>query len=160
APRFLTQRKTLGTIGPFLRKFLASGFTELGEKLGPLLWQLAPTHAFDADDIRRFLDLLPDEAQGRLLRHALEVRHESFATPQFLAIARERGVTVVLEDDKDYPGFADVTGDFIYARLRRSVASRQTGYSRPAIAKWAKRARTWAAGKEPADLPRVENRKS
>jgi uncharacterized protein YecE (DUF72 family) len=160
APRFLTQRKTLGTVGPFLRRFVASGFTELGDKLGPLLWQLGPTHAFDADDIRRFLDLLPREAQGTTLRHALEVRHKSFATPQFLEIARERAVTVVLEDDEAYPGFADVTGSFIYARLRRSVASRPTGYTRPAIAKWAKRARTWAAGREPAGLPRVEKKKS
>ncbi len=159
APRFLTQRKTLGTVGPFLKRFIASGFTELGDKLGPLLWQLGPNHAFDADDIRRFLDLLPGEAQGTKLRHALEVRHESFATPQFLEIARERAVTVVLEDDKEFPGFANVTGSFIYARLRRSVASRPTGYSRPAIATWAKRARLWAAGREPDDLPRVVEKK-
>lgn len=159
APRFVTQRKVLSEAGPHLRRFLDSGITELGNKLGPLLWQLDATHTFDADDIQRFLDLLPGEAHGARLRHAIEVRHQSFATPRFLKFARERAVTVVLEDDEDYPGFADVTGSFIYARLRRSKSSEPTGYPPAAITDWAERAQAWASGDEPDGLPRVERMK-
>jgi uncharacterized protein YecE (DUF72 family) len=156
APRFIAQRKVLADAGPHINRFIASGITGLGSKLGPILWQLDPSHAFDADDLLRFLTLLPDTAEGIRLRHALEVRHESFATSRFLEIARDRGVTVVLEDDETYPGFADATGDFIYARLRRCAASEETGYPVPALTQWAQRARLWAEGKEPAELTRVE----
>ena len=152
APRFLTNRKILATAGPFLQRFIDSGFTELGNKLGPLVWQLDPRHAFDADDMQRFLDLLPGEAHGMRLRHAINVRHESFATPRFLKLARERAVTVVLEDDEVYPCIEDVKGDFVYVRLRRSVSSVKTGYRPAAIAKWAARARTWAAGPKRRDV--------
>lgn len=152
APRFLTQRKILAKAGPFLRRFIDSGITELDAKLGPLVWQLDPRHAFDADDIQRFLDLLPDEAHGTRLRHALNVRHESFATPRFLKLARQRGVTVVLEDDEHFPCIEDATGDFIYARLRRSISRERTGYPAAAIAKWAARVRTWASGPRGRDV--------
>lgn len=152
APRFLTQRKILAKAGPFLRRFIDSGITELGDKLGPLVWQLDPAHAFDADDMQRFLDLLPGEAHGTRLRHAINVRHESFATPRFLELARERAITVVLEDDDVYPCIEDVTGNFIYARLRRSVSNQPTGYPPAAIAKWAARARTWASGARRRDV--------
>lgn len=159
APRFVAQRKVLGEAGPHLQRFIESGITELGAKLGPLLWQLEPKHVFDADDMQRFLDLLPGEAHGVRLRHAIEVRHESFSTPRFLEIARERAVTIVLEDDDSYPGFADATGRFIYARLRRSVSSEPTGYPPAAIRQWAERASIWATGAEPDDLQRVEKMK-
>ena len=155
APRFIAQRRVLADAGPHIGRFIDSGVTELGDKLGPLLWQLDPKHSFQADDMQRFLDLLPGEAHGLKLRHALEVRHESFATTAFLELARERKVTVVLEDDEEYPGFADATGEFIYARLRRSVSHEPTGYPLAAIEQWAQRARLWAAGSEPTDLPRV-----
>ena len=155
APRFVAQRRVLADASPHIERFLASGIVELGDKLGPLLWQLDPGHGFEADDMQRFLELLPEKAHGIRLRHALEVRHESFATEQFLALARERAVTVVLEDDEEYPGFADATGDFIYARLRRSVSSEPTGYPLTGIEQWAERARQWAKGSEPTDLPRV-----
>ena len=157
APRFVAQRRVLVDAGPSIERFVNSGVTALGEKLGPLLWQLDPKHAFQSDDMRRFLDLLPETAHGLRLRHAVEVRHESFASEDFLALARERGVTVVLEDDAEYPGFADTTGDFIYARLRRSVSSEPNGYALAAIKDWAKRARLWANGSEPTDLPRVSS---
>lgn len=155
APRFIAQRRVLAEAGPHLQRFIESGITELGAKLGPLLWQLDPKHPFRADDMQAFLDLLPARADGLKLRHALEVRHESFATPAFLELARERNVTVVLEDDEEYPGFADATGDFIYARLRRSVGSEVTGYPVADIRRWAERAQLWAHGQEPDDLPRV-----
>ncbi|MBB6095904.1 uncharacterized protein YecE (DUF72 family) [Povalibacter uvarum] len=159
APRFVAQRRVLAEAGPHLQRFIDSGITELGAKLGPLLWQLEPKHAFDADDMQRFLDLLPGAANGVRLRHAVEVRHESFTTPRFLEITHERAVTVVLEDDESYPGFADATGRFIYARLRRSVSSEPTGYPSSAIRDWSERARIWATGAEPDDLPRVEKTK-
>jgi uncharacterized protein YecE (DUF72 family) len=152
APRFVTHRKILGNAGPHLRRFIGSGITELDTKLGPLLWQLDPRHAFDADDMQRFLDLLPGEAHGTRLRHAVNVRNESFAKPRFLKLARQRGVTVVLEDDENFPCIEDVTGSFIYARLRRSVSSKPTGYPPAAIADWAARARTWASGARPSDV--------
>lgn len=156
APRFIAQRKVLADAGPHMQRFLDSGVTELGGKLGPILWQLDPKHAFAADDLRAFLELLPSNVGALTLRHALEVRHASFASAEFLRIARANNVTVVLEDDATYPGFADATGDFIYARLRRSVATEPTGYPPADIERWAQRARTWADGAEPDDLPRVE----
>lgn len=103
APRFIVQRKVLAEAGSSIGRFVGSGIVELGEKLGALLWQLEPTHPFDAGDLQRFLALLPEQVEGRPLRHALEVRHESFMNAEFLALARERGVAVVFEDDKDYP---------------------------------------------------------
>ena len=156
APRFIAQRKALADAGPHVQRFLDSGVTELGRKLGPILWQLEPKHVFDADDLRAFLELLPPDVGSLQLRHALEVRHASFACEEFLSIARARNVSVVLEDDETYPGFADATGDFIYARLRRSVTTEVTGYPPAEIDRWAQRACLWARGDEPDDLPRVE----
>lgn len=160
APRFVAQRRVLADAGPHIERFLSSGITELGEKLGPLLWQLDPRHVFDEEDMRRFMDLLPPDIDGLKLRHALEVRHESFATPAFIALAREHGITVVLEDDATYPGFADVTGDFIYARLRRSQSEILTGYPQDALQRWRERGRDWAGGSEPDDLRRVSETKA
>ncbi|MFL6549396.1 MAG: DUF72 domain-containing protein [Povalibacter sp.] len=156
APRFVAQRRVLAEAGPHIERFLNSGVTELKRKLGPILWQLDPKHAFDSEDMERFLALLPAQAHGLALRHALEVRHESFATKEFIALARAHNVTVVLEDDEEYPGFADATGDFIYARLRRSISTEPTGYSSAALKQWAKRVVSWSTGDEPTDLPRVE----
>jgi uncharacterized protein YecE (DUF72 family) len=156
APRFVAQRRVLAEAGPHITRFLESGVTELGEKLGPILWQLEPKHPFAADDLQAFLDLLPSTVGECRIRHALEVRHASFADPAFLQLARARNVTVVLEDDESYPGFADATGDFIYARLRRSVSDEATGYPIAQIGRWSQRAQAWARGEEPDDLPRVE----
>jgi uncharacterized protein YecE (DUF72 family) len=155
APRFLVQRKDLTSAEPALERFISSGITELKTKLGPILWQLAPTKKFDADELDAFLTLLP-AAAGRLpLRHALEVRHESFMNREFLEIARKHRVAVVFEDDATHPGFADLTSTFVYARLRRSAASVVTGYTPDALKRWSRRAQTWAQGREPADLPRI-----
>jgi uncharacterized protein YecE (DUF72 family) len=156
APRFIVQRKELATAGASVERFITSGITELQSRLGPILWQLAPSHAFDADDLQRFLELLPIKADGLVLRHALEVRHASFINAEFLALARKYGVAVVFEDDDKHPGFADLTAAFVYARLRRSAASIKTGYSPAALKLWGERAAAWAMGAEPADLPRVE----
>ena len=160
APRFVAQRRVLAEAGPHIQRFLNSGVAELREKLGPLLWQLDPGHGFDEEDMRRFMALLPPDIDGLKLRHALEVRHESFATPAFIALAREHGVTVVLEDDATYPGFADVTGDFIYARLRRCQSQLPTGYPMDELQRWRERARDWAGGSQPDDLRLVSDTKA
>jgi uncharacterized protein YecE (DUF72 family) len=155
APRFIVQRKVLADAASGIQRFISGGIVELQQRLGPILWQLAPTQHFDAADLERFLEMLPAKLDNLTLRHALEVRHESYMNADFLALARKYGVSVVFEDDKDYPGFADVTGTFIYARLRQCVATVETGYAAPALKLWAERARTWAKGAEPTDLPRV-----
>ncbi len=155
APRFIVQRKDLASAGTSVDRFLASGLTELKSKLGPILWQLADTKAFDPVETDRFLSLLPATLDGLPLRHALNVRHASFLNPEFVHIAHKHGVAVVYKDDTTHPRLADLTSTFVYARLRRSTASCATGYPLPALKKWALRAQTWAMGKEPADLARV-----
>jgi uncharacterized protein YecE (DUF72 family) len=155
APRFIVQRKDLLSAGGAMERFFASGITELKAKLGPILWQLADTKEFDPKEIDGFLALLPATAGSLPLRHSLEVRHASFLNREFLEIARKHGVAIVYEDDATHPGFADLTSTFVYARLRRSVASCTTGYPLAALKQWAVRARLWAGGKEPTDLPRV-----
>ena len=156
APRFIVQRRVLAEAGSGIQRFLDSGIAQLEGRLGPLLWQLDPNHPFDGEDLERFLELLPASLEGRALRHALEVRHPSFMSREFLALARRHDVATVFEHDREYPGFADLTGSFVYARLRQCVATEKTGYPVAALREWAERARTWAAGAEPGDLPRVE----
>jgi uncharacterized protein YecE (DUF72 family) len=155
APRFIVQRKDLASAGTAIERFLSSGLTELKSKLGPILWQLADTKAFNAAEVDGFLSLLPAMAGELPLRHALEVRHESFLNREFLAIARKHDVAIVYEDDATHPGFADLTSTFVYARLRRSTASCATGYPLASLKEWSGHVRIWASGKEPADLPRV-----
>ena len=157
APRFIVQRKQLATAAAAIDKFISSGITELDAKLGPILWQLAPTKRFDPEDLEGFLKLLPRSAGTLSLRHALEVRHDSFLNANFLAIARAYSVAVVFEDDESHPACADLTSTFVYARLRRSVSTSATGYAAASLKKWAARARKWAQGKEPSDLPRLEH---
>ncbi|HTE39780.1 MAG TPA: DUF72 domain-containing protein [Steroidobacteraceae bacterium] len=153
APRFTTQRKVLAEAASSIDKFIASGIEELRDKLGPIVWQLAPTHHFEATDLEAFLDLLPEKVNGRRLRHALNVRHASFQDIAFIELAKRHHTAVVFEDDAMHPAIADVTADFVYARLRRSVASETTGYTKSALKKWADRATTWSQGESPKDLP-------
>ena len=155
APRYAVNRKELATAGPAIARFLESGLTELGKKLGPIMWQLAPTKKLDLEDLEAFLALLPKEQDGVRLRHALEVRHASFLAPQLVTLLRRHGVAVVLEDDEEYPMIADLTSDFFYARLRRSVETEPAGYAPEALDLWAERCRTWASGGEPEGLPRI-----
>jgi uncharacterized protein YecE (DUF72 family) len=156
APRFIVQRKELAGAGPGIERFVASGIAELGAKLGPLLWQFEPWRHFDAADFGAFLEILPRAAGGLTLRHVVEARHKSFLSAEFLDLARKHGVAIVFVDDAKYPAFADVTADFVYARLRRCEATIPTGYSAADLESWAARARTWAEGKLPADLSRLE----
>ncbi len=154
-PRFATNRRVLAEAGDSIARFLDSGPTELGNSLGPLLWQFAPTKKFDEADFGAFLELLPGRFDGRTLRHVVEVRHDSFRTPAFAALLRRFAMPVVFTDHAAYPNIADVTGDFIYARLQRGRDDVKTAYSPKAVGEWAARARLWAAGAEPDDLPRI-----
>jgi uncharacterized protein YecE (DUF72 family) len=157
ASRFCTNRKNLGEGGESIGKFCAQGLTELGAKLGPILWQLAPTKRFDADEIRAFLGLLPASRDGIALRHALEVRHESFKSPEFVALARASSIAIVFADHETYPGIADLTADFVYARLQRTEEAEAAGYSPAALDKWAAAAKGWAAGESPEGLDYVSD---
>ncbi|GAA4339096.1 DUF72 domain-containing protein [Pigmentiphaga soli] len=156
ASRYATNRRVLAEAGESVRRFVGSGIAELGDKLGPIVWQFAPTKVFDAEDFAAFLELLPEKVDGRPLRHVLEVRHPSFADAGYLALARRHGAATVFTDSGEFPSMADLTGDFVYARLMASRASLKTGYRAAELDAWAGRARAWARGAEPDDLPRVE----
>jgi uncharacterized protein YecE (DUF72 family) len=157
ASRFATNRKLLATAGDSIARFIDSGIEELGDKLGPIVWQFMPTKAFDAEDFAGFLALLPQKAGSRALRHVMDVRHESFKAPEYLALARKHKAATVFTDSDKFPSFADLTGDFAYARLMNSDAAQKTGYAPKALDAWAEHARAWAAGRAPAALPHVED---
>jgi uncharacterized protein YecE (DUF72 family) len=146
ASRYATARKTLAEGGDSVKTFLEQGFTELGDRLGPILWQFAATKRFDRDDFARFLDLIPDEQDGVPLRHALEPRHESFRDPAFYSLARARNMAIVFADDDEFPCIDEATAGFAYARLQRSVDHMPTGYDTTALDQWADKARVWAEG--------------
>ncbi len=158
-PRYAVNRRVLGEAGDSIKRFLESGITELGSHLGPLLWQFAPTKKFDEADFGAFLELLPKTFDGHALRHVIEVRHDSFKTPDFIALLRKFGHPVVFAEHATYPAIADITGDFVYARLQKGEEKLKTGYPPKALDQWAARAKTWAQGGEPADLPRVDKKK-
>jgi uncharacterized protein YecE (DUF72 family) len=146
ASRFSTARKVLADSAASIATFLDQGFTALGDRLGPINWQFAATKAFNRDDFARFLDLIPEAKDGIRLRHALEVRHPSFADPAFLNLARSRNMAVVFTDHDDFPRFEEQTADFTYARLQRSEEGLESGYEDAALDGWAAQARTWAKG--------------
>jgi len=144
ASRFSTARKVLAEGGESIQTFLGQGFTELGDKLGPIVWQFAATKRFDLDDFARFLDLIPDRQDGIPLQHALEVRHDSFCDPAFYALARARNMAIVFADSDEFPEIDEPTADFTYARLQRSTDI-ETGYEAEALDHWADRAKQWSA---------------
>lgn len=155
ASRYCTNRKMLADAGPSIEKFVGQGITELGDKLGPILWQFMATKTFDADDFAAFLKLLPAKQDGIALRHAVQVRHESFAVPEFVAMCRAANVAIVYAQSDDYPGIADVTADFVYARYETAVADEVAGYADADLDRIAATTRAWATGREPNDLPYV-----
>ncbi len=155
ASRYCTNRKVLAEAGESIERFVGQGIVELGDKLGPILWQFMATKKFDADDMGAFLKLLPDAHAGVPLRHAVQVRHDSFGDPAFVAMARAANVAIVYADSADYPAIADVTADFVYARLESADEANPAGYTAAALDDWAKAARTWQAGGRPEGLPYV-----
>lgn len=156
-PRFATNRQVLAEAGESIQRFYDSGVLELGNRLGPVLWQFAPTKKFDEADFGAFLELLPRKLEGRVLRHVVEVRNDSFKTPAFVALLRKFSVPVVYADHAAYPAIADITGDFIYARLQTGKDDVKTAYPPKQLDRWAERFKSWASGGEPDDLPHVDN---
>jgi uncharacterized protein YecE (DUF72 family) len=160
ASRFCTNRRVLAEAGESIAKFIGQGMDRLDGKLGPLLWQFMPTKKFDREDFGAFLGLLPAKLGDRPLRHAVEVRHESFVDPAFVDLARDHGVAIVFADHADYPGIADLTADFVYARLQRAREEEATGYAAAELDHWADVARSWAGGHQPQGLDYTAERQS
>jgi uncharacterized protein YecE (DUF72 family) len=146
ASRFCTNRRNLREAGESVERFLGQGLTELGDKLGPLFWQFMPTKKFDGEEFAGFLEMLPAQWEGVPLRHALEVRHESFACPEFVALARKHKAAIITAHSENYPELDEQTADFAYARLLRAREDIPTGYPEDELDRWAETARGWNGG--------------
>lgn len=172
APRYITHLRRLREPETPVANFLASGVLRLGRKLGPILWQFPPNFRFDAERMRDFAKLLPRDTDaalrlahrhdGRLkdnvwlavdtprpLRHAIEIRHESFRDPAFIDILREHRIALVCADTVKWPRLMDVTADFVYCRLHGSRELYRSGYSAADLDCWTARVRDWASGRRP-----------
>jgi uncharacterized protein YecE (DUF72 family) len=144
--RYCTNRRNLAEAGEGVENFLAQGLVELGDRLGPINWQLAATKKFDADEIAAFLALLPGTHEGVAIRHAIEARHASFDDPAFYALCAEANVAVVLADSPKYPVLDAVESTpFVYARLQNARAELEQGYPDAELDDWARRLKGWAA---------------
>jgi uncharacterized protein YecE (DUF72 family) len=174
-PRFITHMKKLAGVEAPLANFFASGVLALGGKLGPVLWQLPPNLGYDADRLAAFFAQLPrttgeaaelaarhdERMEGRALtttevdrriRHALEVRHPSFETPEFIELLRAHDVALVCADTAGkWPMLDDVTSDFVYVRLHGGEELYVSGYDDEALEYWAGKVRTWQSGGTPTD---------
>jgi uncharacterized protein YecE (DUF72 family) len=174
-PRFITHMLRLKQVEKPLANFFASGIFKLREKLGPILWQLPPNFAFDAERLDSFLALLPRDLvaaaalarkreafmRGRVtlhiganhaMRHALEVRHPSFRDPNCMRLLRKHRVALVIAETAGrWPLLEDITSDFIYLRLHGDKKLYRSGYSDKALARWARRISAWSRGEEPHD---------
>lgn len=142
--RYCTNRKDLSEAGESVARFMAQGLVELGDKLGPINWQLAATKKFDAAEIAAFLVLLPASHEGLTVRHAIEARHESFDDSAFFDLCRKAGVAVVLADSPKY-AVLDATdcAPFVYARLQNAQSELEQGYPDEDLDTWAKRVGGW-----------------
>jgi uncharacterized protein YecE (DUF72 family) len=148
AHRFTTHRRDLGTAAEGVQRFVGSGIAELGDKLGPLLWQFMPTKVFDAGEVEAFLSLLPREVAGRPLRHVLDVRHPSFACEEYLDVLHKHRCTTVYTDSEKFPSIPHARSELAYLRLMRSEADCATGYPPDALKTWATGAQEWLAAGE------------
>lgn len=144
--RFCTNRKALGEAGESIERFCGQGITRLGDKLGPLLWQLAATKWFDPGEIAAFLALLPRQQDGVPLRHAIEARHESFHDDRFAALAHDAGVAICLVDEGDGAPDPELEAPFVYARLKAAREEEPEGYTPAELDRWAERAADWSNG--------------
>ncbi|GGY03420.1 DUF72 domain-containing protein [Massilia dura] len=173
--RFITHMRRLRDPAPSLSNVFASGVLALREKLGPFLWQLPPNFQFDAEVLEAFLGALPHDTEAALemarrheprmagrayleidekrrLRHALEIRHESFGDPAFVKLLRKYKVALVVADTAGkWPGYEDVTADFMYIRLHGEKELYAGGYTDGALDHWARRIKTWSTGGQPDD---------
>lgn len=155
ALRYATHRRVLAEAEASVMHFVHSGIAELGPKLGPIVWQLPPTKRFQAADLEAFIQMLPAAVDGLPLRHVLDVRHPSFACAEYVALARRHRIATVFTDSLNYASFADLTGDFVYARVMRTQPRLPQGCTPQALAQVAACARAWQRGDEPVGLPRV-----
>jgi uncharacterized protein YecE (DUF72 family) len=177
-PRFITHMLKVRDVEQPLANFLASGVLALKEKLGPILWQFPPALRFDPQRFEAFMNLLPADTETALrlarrrhprmhgrsrltideprpLRHAMEIRHESFLDERFIDLLRAHNIALVIaETARKWPMPRDATADFMYLRLHGDRELYRSGYGPAALARWAARIETWHAGREPADLPR------
>jgi uncharacterized protein YecE (DUF72 family) len=140
AHRATTQSRDLAAAAPAIERFIGGGLEELGPKLGPILWQFAPT-------------TLPATLNGAPLMHAIEARHPSFDDPAWVGLARTYGVAIAIVDSDKQALRGDITGGFVYARLQRNSADAPEGYDTASLDAWAARLRRWAAGQAVEDLP-------
>jgi uncharacterized protein YecE (DUF72 family) len=155
ASRYAVTRHSAQDAAASISRFFDSGVAALGKKLGPILWQFPQTRKFDAAYFDAFLSALPKECEGHALRHAIEVRDESFKTSQFVALARDHRVAIVIAGDSDFPLIADLTAPFVYARLMGATLTHRQGFDQAGLDRWAARAKEWAQGGAPEDLPRL-----
>ncbi len=155
-PRYATHRTRLADANESIERFFDSGVLELGDKLGPVNWQFPTSRKFDASEFEAFVQLLPKSIDGRLLRHAIEVRHASFRTTEFVALARAYGVAIVVAADSEHPQIADPTAPFVYARIMGTQENEPAGYSTSALDRWAARLEAWASGAMPEGLDVVD----
>ena len=179
ASRYITHMRRLRDIETPLANFMASGLLRLGPKLGPILWQFPPRMTFDRDLFDRFLSLLPHDTQAasrlaqrhdarmegrawvesdtkRPVRHAVEIRHDSFRDPAFVELLRRHRVALVCADTVDWPRLMDLTADFVYCRLHGSEELYASGYDADALDRWADLIRVWVRGGDPKDAERVK----
>jgi uncharacterized protein YecE (DUF72 family) len=156
ASRFCTNRKVLADGKASMDIFLGQGLTELGDRLGPILWQFMPTKKFDYDDFAGFLDLLPAKVGDLTAKHVVEVRNASFNDPKFIGLCRERGVAICNSDNQNYPFIPDITADFVYLRLLSANDEIPTGYEAKDLDLWAKRFESYAEGEPPGDFTPVD----
>ena len=154
AARAATYRAAPAEAAESVQRFLQSGLTELGSKLGPILWQLPPTRKFDPALAEAFLQLLPPKLGHHRLRHVIEAGHPSFADPAWINLLRQYGASPALVERENEP-LGDMTADFVYARLERNDEAAPLGYAEPALQTWAQRFRAWANGEAVDDLRRV-----
>jgi uncharacterized protein YecE (DUF72 family) len=156
ASRFATNRRVLAEAGESVARFIGSGITELGPKLGPIVWQFATTKRFDPTDFEAFLKLLPTRAEGLPLRHVMDVRHDSFRSLEYLALARRHGVATVLTESDEYPALFDAQADLVYARIMRTEAALPEGITPQTLDQLAASARLLQSGGLPAGMPLLE----
>jgi uncharacterized protein YecE (DUF72 family) len=177
-PRFITHIKRLKDVKVPLANFLASGVLRLGPKFGPILWQFPPNFRFEPKKLETFLKMLPHDTEAaaalarrhdkrlsgrsalktdakRQLRHAIEIRHNSFVTPAFAQLLRKYDVALVCADAVEWPRLMDVTSDFVYCRLHGSEQLYASGYDQETLDRWAARVACWARGKIPADAEQI-----
>jgi len=173
-PRYLTHMLKLNKAEAPLGNFFASGVLRLGAKLGPILWQFPPNFHFNPEKLETFFKLLPRDAEQaavcgrghdhrlkgrawlrtdrrRPIRHAMEIRHESFRDPAFVALLRKHDIALVCADTVEWPLLMDLTADFVYVRLHGSTELYRSAYSRPALKRWAARVAAWRDGKPMTD---------